>query len=132
MSDHERFGTRDLAYSRWHRTLGKELTYIDVDGCEYCYHCREPLALVETAMDIDQAFKTTTVMRRLAEKAVIPAYLVYYQVRITRFRVQQVVPQFGTIKVISPEEYARKLQEILDSHHCTRKAGGNADGKRLL
>lgn len=81
MSRQERHGTRSLAYSVWHRSLADELVMIDVDGLEYCWHCRDPLALVEAVCDVGQLAsmpKTTTVVERLAYRADIPAVLCVY------------------------------------------------------
>ena len=66
----ERYGTRDQAYSAWHRCqstrryVGIEqaarLSMIDLDGAlfvEYDNGDREPLALIETARDVGQPVK---------------------------------------------------------------------------
>lgn len=36
---------------------GWRITYIDVDACEYCSRCREPLALIEERDRYRQAFE---------------------------------------------------------------------------
>jgi len=69
--DEERFGTRDLTYSGWHRTdstkryIGREkayeLSYIDIDAVEYCRICCQPLLLIELARDVGQKHKNHTV-----------------------------------------------------------------------
>ena len=75
----ERYGHRDLTFSRWHRTLGDHVTCIDMDFLEYCRRCRQPLAFIETARDVGQGFKPTTVQKKTAEQANVPAYCVLYK-----------------------------------------------------
>lgn len=136
----ERYATRDKAYSAWHRMpsvkrfVGTEracrLSMIDLDGALYVEHddqTSEPLALVETALDVGQASKAATVTARLAAKAGIPAYVVLYQVGlhpnpadkrypdIRAFRVQRVwpSPERGW-RILTPTEWAAALLQIRD------------------
>jgi len=133
MSREERFGTRDLTYSSWHRRVEpadrNTLTYIDLDAVEYCHRCREPLALLELARDVGQAFKPTTVLRALAERAQVPAYLVFYKPdadgNIIGFRMRQVYPRAGEWQTLSPGEYAAFLVRLRSLHVCK---GGDGDG----
>lgn len=79
MSRDERFGTRDLTFSRWHRyALPDRVTAIDLDMIEYCQRCRMPLCLIETARDIGQDAKSTLVMSRLAQTANVVAVCILY------------------------------------------------------
>ena len=72
-------GVRDLTFSGWHRSLPNDwLDYIDIDYCGYCHVCRQPLVLIEVTEDRGQT-KATTVTRRMAEAANVPAYLVMYR-----------------------------------------------------
>lgn len=81
MSDHERTGVRDLAFSGWHRAaLSADCTAIDLDFLEYCRRCRAPLALIEIAKGHHNTPKPTTVLRHLAERAQVPAWLVLYDI----------------------------------------------------
>jgi hypothetical protein len=134
----ERFGTRDRAYSAWHRRLSTRrfvgiekaqlLSMIDLDGAVYCEFdgaTSEPLALIETAMDRGQSRKTATVTRRLAERAGVPAYVVLYlpgdslnpadrsQPDIRRFRVKRLWPnpELGW-RTLDPAAWARALLQI--------------------
>lgn len=127
MSREERYGTRDLAYSKWHRDAEPAdqctLPYVDVDSVEYCHLCKEPLALVETAQDVGQAFKATTVMRNLAAKGNLPAYLVFYRKDpatggIDRFRLRQVYPCFTPWRMLTPGEYVTFLRSLRSKHTC--------------
>ena len=132
MARTERLGVRDLTYSRWHRLTEPSgqntLTYIDLDAVEYCCRCREPLALLETARDVGQAFKPTTVLCALAERARVPAYLVFYKAdkdgNIIGFRMRQVYPREGEWRMLTPDAYAAFLVSLRDEHVC----GGNGDG----
>lgn len=79
MSRDERYGTRDLTFSRWHRyALADRVTAIDLDMIEYCQRCRMPLCLIETARDIGQPGKSTIVMAELARAANVIAICVLY------------------------------------------------------
>src|SRR5205823_1287211 len=134
MSLHERLGHRDLTYSRWHRpdSIGRflpsdearQLTYIDLDAIEACDGCYEPLALLELARDIGQSHKATSIMARLAERAEIPAGLVFYAVdelgEIVRFRVRAAWPRGEREHVMTPAAYARWLQSLRRRHTCER------------
>lgn len=79
MSPDERYGTRDLTFSRWHRyALPGRATAIDLDMIEYCQRCRMPLCLIETARDVGQDGKTTRVMTELARLVNVVAVCVLY------------------------------------------------------
>jgi hypothetical protein len=79
VSRDERYGTRDLTFSRWHRyALPDRVTAIDLDMIEYCRRCRMPLCLIETARDVGQEAKPTLVMERLATVANVVAVCILY------------------------------------------------------
>lgn len=122
MSRHERTGKRDLTYSAWHRTLGDELTYIDVDACEYCAVCRRPLLLIEVARDVGQRNKPASVLQALANLAGLPAIVALYSVSndvLTGFRVQRVAPAFSSEWVsMTPHQYAKGLTWYRRRHDC--------------
>ncbi len=125
----ERYGERDLTYSQWHRRLDDFVTYIDIDACEYCHRCRDPLVLIELAKDVGQPYKTTTVLRKLAVKAGIRGYLVLYKVNsstdeIIQFKLQQVSPVWSKGKPMPPEEYANWLRQIHLTHQCQMQSKG--------
>ena len=134
----ERFGTRDLTYSAWHRRgsvrrfvgidRAQLLSMIDVDGAmyvEFDHEEKEPLALIEVARDVGQSFKAATVVRRLAKRAQLPAYLVLYlpgaapnpadpeHRDIDRFRVRRLWPKPEEAwRELSPAEWATGLVRI--------------------
>ncbi|RLC87699.1 MAG: hypothetical protein DRJ03_05335 [Chloroflexi bacterium] len=127
MSMEERYGTRDLTYSSWHRTLHPSLHYIDLDAVEYCARCKEPLALLELAQDVGQTSKTTTVLRKLARRSNLPAYLVFWKKEgdsISQFRIRQVWPNWGEEQTMSPEEYEGWLLSLRSGHRCPLASSG--------
>ncbi|MBF0400254.1 MAG: hypothetical protein HQL90_05755 [Magnetococcales bacterium] len=140
MSQEERFGTRDRTYSAWHRRhstrryvgleAAQSLAMIDVDVSlyvEYDDGTKEPLALIETAIDRGQEFKTATVTKRLAMRSVplLPAYVALYTQAtwpnpadpawpdIYSFRVRRIWPEPVTPwEIISPQEWAIRLYHL--------------------
>jgi hypothetical protein len=96
---------------------------IDIDITEYCSKCGEPLALIETAIDKGQEFKPTRVTVKLAQKAGIKAYLIYYKileknVRIGRCRVQQLFPVKTPLQSMSDIDVGNLIVQIHDSCEC--------------
>lgn len=127
----ERTGFRDLTYSAWHRTLSASLAMIDVDSVECCWRCFEPLALIEVTRDNGKR-KSSTLIRKLARKAGIQAWVVRYRTdgsfideqgrkhdSITQFMVSKVMPDgWGTSKAMMPEEWAEVLRSMRRGHSC--------------
>lgn len=138
--DIERYGARDLSYSAWHRAasirrfVGWEkaqlLSMCDADCVlflEYAPGTKEPLCLIETAIDVGQQHKPATAIARLAKKAGIPAYLVLYardrnrnpadsRMRDVRgFRVKRLWPApEASWRHVTPREWASALLRIRD------------------
>lgn len=143
MSLEERFHTRDLTYSIWHRPRSIErfvdhstavtLGMIDLDGIiytEYDNGTKEPIALIEFARDkgVDKA---ATVLKRLAMRCVpqLPAFVVLYTPStgrnpadpsyqdIAMFRVRRVCPEPETkYFVYTPRLWALQLASLRS--HC--------------
>lgn len=135
MSQEERYGNRDGAYSAWHRRsstgryVGIEraqtLAMIDIDATlyvEYDDGTKEPIALIETAQDIGQDYKNATVTRNLARRSNLPGLVVLYRCSdmpnpadlryqdIEKFRVKRIYPQEETKwRELTPSEYAALL-----------------------
>jgi hypothetical protein len=131
----ERYGTRSLVYSAWHRRYSTQryvgieaaqrLAMVDIDCClwiEYDDRSREPLALIETARDVGQPTKPATITRNLARRAGIAAYCALYAHSdyanpaatdlpdIATFRVKRLWPQPEYAwKVHTPQEWADRL-----------------------
>src|SRR5690606_16497029 len=137
MAQEEQYNSRDRSYSAWHRRnstrrfVGIEkaqtLAMIDLDAAlyvEYDDKTKEPLALVEAAIDTGQAFKSAAVTANLARRAGIPAFTVLYRRSghrnpadanwpdIDRFRVRRVSPEPTDWKIVSPELWAKCLLKI--------------------
>jgi hypothetical protein len=158
MPQEEIFGTRDKSYSAWHRRLSvcryvgieraQTLAMIDLDAAlyvEYDDASKEPLALIETAVDCGQEWKAGTVIGKLAERANIPAYVLLYRLAdtpnpaapehmdIVSFRVRSMWPHRTEWKDFTAAEWAEKLVEIrawsarrLDTERQKRKAADAA------
>jgi len=62
----------DRRYNDWHYSLSKRCEYMDLDGVEF-NQSRDALLLLEVTSNPE---KYTTVLRRLAQKAGLPAVLV--------------------------------------------------------
>lgn len=131
----ERYGFRSAEYSSWHRTaslrrfLGAELassiSVIDVDHAIWVEHAdgsKEPLALIETARDVGQNWKATSVIRHLAMRANLPAYCVLFtpadvpnggdgrSADIESFRVRRVWPDpEKDWRTLTPQRWAETL-----------------------
>ena len=138
MADEERYGTRSLTYSAWHRIKStcrfvgienaQRLAMIDVDHIiwvEYEDENKEPLALIEEAEDVGQNNKPSTVTRGLAQRANLPAMLVLWKPSksanpaspdwpdIERFRVKRLwpLPQ-SKWRELTPEAWASVLLRL--------------------
>ena len=145
MSQEERYGTRGLEYSAWHRRLSTKrfvgienaqlLAMIDLDIAlyvEYEESSKMPVGLIEVAQDVGQPYKTATVTKNLAIMAGIPAYVVLYEISetknpaynecndISNFRIKRLHPSFDKEwRNFTPEEYAKSLLK-LRKYTCDR------------
>lgn len=158
MAQEELFGSRNRAYSAWHRRqstrrfVGIEraqtLAMIDLDASlyvEYDDGTKEPLALIETAVDRGQSIKPATVTRKLAERANLPAYVLLYKEAKTRnpadsfyndieaFRYRRICPKpHHSWHCCSPDEWARHLVALREwagrqlDHEFDRAVNGHA------
>lgn len=134
----EQYGTRDLTYSAWHRRLStrryvgieraQSLAMIDLDAAlyvEYDDGTKEPVALIETAIDVGQSYKSATVTMKLAKLSGIPCYCVLYSQAdrpnpadplwpdISSFRVKRLWPKpESTWRTVDPGEWAGALLQI--------------------
>jgi hypothetical protein len=134
----EKYDTRDRTYSAWHRRLSTRrfvgidraqlLSMIDLDAAlyvEYGDGNKEPLALIETAIDVGQSVKPATVTRNLARRARLPAYLLLYTLAdsrnpadprwrdISRFRLRRLWPKpESSWRILTPQQWALGLVSI--------------------
>lgn len=142
MPQEEQYGTRSQHYSAWHRrhSIGRfiaiasaeTLGMIDLDVCiyvEYEDRTKEPLALIETALDVGQVVKSATVTKKLALLAGLPAFTLLYTLATTMnpadkkwrdiasFRVRRIAPEPETDwYVCSPKGWANRLVLLRTSH----------------
>lgn len=154
MSRYERYATRSLVYSKWHRFyLGDNEPMIDLDGIEYCPECNKSLALIETARDVGQGWKPTSVLYAHAESAQTLALCVLYSVSedtdeqsgcdcqpdkvidgcdhgISSFRVRRVWPRpkSRAWNRMSPEEFGDRLRLVRMNHLDAEHRLWNGDG----
>lgn len=138
MAQEEKYGTRDRTYSAWHRRMStrrfvgiesaQTLAMIDLDASlyvEYDDGTKEPLALVETAVDVGQPYKPATVTKKLARRANLEAWVVLYTVSddpnpadptwpdIRGFRVRRVYPEPETTWArATPAAWCKRLVQI--------------------
>jgi hypothetical protein len=138
MMQEEIYGTRDRTYSAWHRRLSTRrfvgidraqlLAMIDLDASlyvEYDDGTKEPIALIETARDVGQRFKSATVTTKLAKLSGLPCYCVLYSCSdapnpadpawpdISEFRVKRLWPKpEHTWRTVKPGEWAGALLKI--------------------
>ena len=138
MAQEEVYGTRDRSYSAWHRRnstrrfIGIEnaqlLAMIDLDASlyvEYDDGTKEPLALIETARDVGQPYKTATVTQKLAIMANIPCFVVLYRLSempnpadsqwsdIESFRVKRLHPKpMDKFELCTPQQWAERLLKM--------------------
>lgn len=106
---------------------------IDIDGCEYCHLCGEPVALTETTCSARP--KNARVMAKLAEWARVPAYVVAYDGAgfDGGFTVRDVAG--GTPVRMTQERFARWLWELRVPHwrgECAHPCANPARGAMLL
>jgi len=105
---------------------------IDLDmslWVEYDDRTKEPLALIETAKDIGQRFKSSTVTTNLARRVQpqLPAYVVLYKLAdcrnpanrdwldIAQFRVKRLWPNPEPLwRTMTPHEWADLLVRLRD------------------
>lgn len=67
----------DRTVQDWHRaTFSRDADAIDLDLMGACHRCRGPLYLIEASTNPDKA---TTILRKLAVRANLPAFLVLHR-----------------------------------------------------
>ena len=117
-------------YSQWHRYADDNLGMIDLDQVEICRKCYEPLFLAETCYDKNQTYKTSTTTRRLAERAKLDAYLVFYQYdeikgAVIGFRVQKIAPFKSQMFQLTVQDWIGEMAKYHEDHKkfCIKETG---------
>lgn len=154
-----RFYGEDFAYPEAHRTelpllyrrTGHRLDMCDRDFTEFCHWCKDPIGLFELVRNVGQDLndKATTVTRRLASRAAIPAFLVAWRVDrpdetqaridtlnrelidlctrhpIASFRARQLYPRRSAWIDFTPHEWWQEGVLILHRSHYARCAAAH-------
>ena len=101
------------------------LAGIDVDFCEVCPNCYEPLCVIETAFDKGQTYKATKFVEILSERLQIPSFLVFYRrddegvmwIRYKLLRSSMALVQ------VRGDEFINELYQLQENHRkCCKYA----------
>ena len=108
-------------YSNWHRYCSDDLAMVDLDQVEICKKCYEPLFIAETCYDKNQTYKTCTTTRRVAERAKLDAYLIFYQYNeikgiLEGLRVQKIAPFKSEMLQLTPEDWIERMLQYHKDH----------------
>lgn len=128
------FWHRKVALSRFLGRRAQFVSLIDIDCCEYCSLCFEPVALLETK-DIRAKSKSGTVTSKLASRARLPAWVVEYSLNevgddIDWFQITPWHPKGCGSRRLSPQQYAEWLWYLRREHWQTECRNG-ASGRML-
>jgi hypothetical protein len=112
-------------YNDWHRQF-EGLAGIDLDFCEVCPKCYEPLAVKETCFDKNQQFKATTLTKMVGDRLKIPAFLIFYTPLdndTMKFRIKRVSEPITEIYEVSQKEWLDYLYSLQEEHRgCCKYA----------
>tara|TARA_Y100001938_G_C7878431_1_gene323803 strand:- start:217 stop:597 length:381 start_codon:yes stop_codon:yes gene_type:complete len=108
------YHSRGSEFNEWHRQYSG-IAAVDIDLVPCCKDCYEPLCLIEHAFDKGQTHKTCSVTIKLAKRSRIPAWLIFYNVPVTKLRVQKLSPVLGELKSVSPYTFVRYLKKLQSS-----------------
>tara|TARA_R100001163_G_C5037000_1_gene175954 strand:- start:368 stop:736 length:369 start_codon:yes stop_codon:yes gene_type:complete len=110
-------------YSEFHRQFDG-LAMIDIDQVEICKKCKTVLAVVETAYDVGQNFKSFKVTQLIAERLKVPGLVTLYKVdsksnEIVNFRVKKLYPKESDgFYNVEPYQYVNWLKGLHEKHKC--------------
>ena len=112
-------------YNDWHRQF-EGLAGIDLDFCEVCPKCSEPLAVKETCFDKNQKYKFTTLTKMVGDRLKIPAFLIFYTPLpndTMKFRIKRVSEPMTEIYEVNQEEWLDYLYSLHKEHRrCCKYA----------
>lgn len=130
MARQEVTGTRDLSFSRWHRTLPDDCTWIDIDSCHYCRYCSSLLALFELVQCEDEwsleeacRRKIASITHRVGIRLGIPVFKIAHTGRPLRKAAVMEVGQPG-INLMESHELAKFIDALHDCDFCRKHSGG--------
>ena len=110
-------------YNDWHRQF-EGLAGIDLDFCEVCPKCYEPLAVKETCFDKNQQFKATTLTKMVGDRLKIPAFLIFYTPLdndTMKFRIKRVSEPMTEIHEVNQEAWLSYLYSLQEEHRMCCK-----------
>ena len=112
-------------YNDWHRQF-EGLAGIDLDFCEVCPKCSEPLAVKETCFDKNQKYKVTTLTKMVGDRLKIHAFLIFYTPLpndTMKFRIKRVSEPMTEIYEVNQEEWLDYLYSLHKEHRrCCKYA----------
>lgn len=160
MARSRRYG-EDLTVAEWHRHAlaalyrrnGHRLDMADRDWTEFCHYCKEPLGIWEEVVDRGQNLydKATTITRRIAQRANLPALLVAARIvrplevqrridelnaeiraleaayPIEHFTVRRLTPAPSSFERYTPEEFAAEIYLLHRDHHAHCRRASYSD-----
>ncbi len=135
MPHEERTGTRDLTFSRWHRTLPHDCSWIDIDSCHYCHYCQSLLALFELVRSPDEESLVDSCRRKAAsitERIGLGLRIPVFKIAYTGSPLQSAaVMRIGRpdVQIMQPDELAAFIDAIHDCSFCREKRGGRFRGQ---
>ena len=117
------------AYSYSHRESHDGIAMMDVDKVSCCIACNEPLFLAETARHKgfrEDHRKGHTMIKKLAEKASLNAYIIWYHEqnnRVHKLDVQKISPSYSKIQTCTWPQWVSFLASFQVKHfpQCERK-----------
>ena len=105
-------------YNDFHRKF-EGVAGIDIDFCEVCPKCYEPLAILETCYDKGQKYKATTLVKIVASRLNIPCYLVFYK-NLTpdtlTFRIKRITSCETEFQLMNEQQWVDILLDLQANH----------------
>jgi hypothetical protein len=126
-------GQRDLTFSRWHRNLPTDCTWIDIDCCHYCHYCHTPLALfelvrVDCGLSMVDACrrKVASITHRVGVRLGVPVYKIAYVPKEPEGIQAAAIMRVGhpEIKKVTAEGLATFVNAVHDCQWCHAHSGG--------
>lgn len=136
----EKWNKRGGHYSRWHRSIIPEDTdcpMIDIDWLEWCVHCKDVLAIVETVCyQQENQYKNCEITKRAADLMDRPGYLIFYKLnpeetQIVGFVVQRIYPGVSERKTITPRQWETHIKNLHKSCKCQNKLSKGTEADKL-
>ena len=112
-------------YNDWHRKYDG-IAGIDIDFCEVCPRCYEPLAILETCYDKGQKYKATTLVNIVGKRLNIPVFLVFYK-NLTpdslTFRIKRITSSPTDFELMNEDQWVAILLDLQHNHRkfCTHE-----------